>query len=246
MSCAAAPAWVGDVRYLPCIKLESNLIFPWLAAPVSVKTTTAKNRKVNMLDCRKMACPAPVIQTKDLVEADGPSVVEVLVDNQAASQNVSRFLEARGYSATVAKRNGDFLVTGQLGEGGVAEAPAAPEMVSCAIDSPKILVFVGSDRLGQGDDKLGAGLMKNFLLTLKEMGSDLWRLIFVNNGVKLCIEGAETLATLQELEKSGVSILVCGTCLTFFDLLEQKRVGETTNMLDVVTSLQLAGKVIKV
>jgi hypothetical protein len=48
------------------------------------------------------------------------------------------------------------------------------------------------------------------------------------------------------MERSGVSILVCGTCLDFFNLLEKKAVGVTTNMLDVVTSLQFADKVIRV
>lgn len=44
-----------------------------------------------MLDCRNMACPQPVMQAKEKVEAEAPPIIEVLVDNQAASQNVSRF-----------------------------------------------------------------------------------------------------------------------------------------------------------
>ena len=110
----------------------------------------------------------------------------------------------------------------------------------------KTCLFVQNDKMGHGDDVLGSGLMKNFLATLKEMGPELWRIIFVNNGVKLCCQGSESLEAIKELEKSGVSVLVCGTCLTHFSLLEQKQVGDTTNMLDVVTSLQLADKVISV
>ena len=86
--------------------------------------------------------------------------------------------------------------------------------------------------------------MINFLRTLKEMGDDLWRLVFVNNGVKLTIEGAEALEDLKAYETAGLKILVCGTCLEHFSLLEKKRVGETTNMLDIVTAMQLADKVI--
>jgi intracellular sulfur oxidation DsrE/DsrF family protein len=78
------------------------------------------------------------------------------------------------------------------------------------------------------------------------MGPDLWRLVFVNNGVKLTIAGSEALVDLQDLEKKGLTILVCGTCLTHFNLLEQKQVGETTNMLDIVTAMQLAQKVINI
>jgi hypothetical protein len=41
-----------------------------------------------------------------------------------------------------------------------------------------------------------------------------------------------------------VKILVCGTCLDHFDLLEKKQAGDTTNMLDIVMATQLADKVI--
>ena len=100
--------------------------------------------------------------------------------------------------------------------------------------------------MGHGDDELGVKLIISFLKTLKEMGNDLWRLVFLNNGVKLTIERSEVLPMLQDYEEQGLTILVCGTCLTHFNLLEQKRVGVTTNMLDIVTAMQLADKVISV
>jgi selenium metabolism protein YedF len=108
----------------------------------------------------------------------------------------------------------------------------------------KTLVLITKNTMGSGDDVLGTGLMLNYLNTLDEMGEALWRLVFLNSGVKLTVEGAETLSAIQHLEAQGVSVLVCGTCLHHFDLLEQKRAGETTNMLDIVTSLQVADKVI--
>jgi selenium metabolism protein YedF len=86
--------------------------------------------------------------------------------------------------------------------------------------------------------------MLSFIKTLKEMGEDLWRLIFVNGGVHFAIEGAELLPDLVDIEAQGTTILVCGTCLNHFDILEKKRVGQTTNMLDIVTAMQLADKVI--
>ena len=52
------------------------------------------------------------------------------------------------------------------------------------------------------------------------------------------------LEDLQGYEKEGLKILVCGTCLDHFKLLEKKQVGDTTNMLDIVTAMQLADKVI--
>jgi selenium metabolism protein YedF len=88
--------------------------------------------------------------------------------------------------------------------------------------------------------------MVNFLRTLKEMGDELWRLVFVNNGVKLTIDGSDVLEDLKDYENNGLKIMVCGTCLDHFNLLDRKQVGETTNMLDIVTAMQLADKVINI
>ena len=200
-----------------------------------------------MLDCRGLACPQPVLRVKELLEKEAPQRVEALVDNAAASQNVSRFLTSQGYRAEATPQGADFLVSGQRDPSLAVTAAPPAETMTCASGSEgRILVMVRAASLGRGDDGLGAGLMKNFLLTLKEMGPSLWRLVFVNGGVKLCCAGSESLPALQELAESGVSILVCGTCLNHFGLLGQKQVGETTNMLDIVTSLQVAGKVITV
>lgn len=195
------------------------------------------------MDCRGLACPAPVLQTKNLIEKEHPSVVDILVDNDAARENVSRFLNSRGYEVSVEGQGSEFRVTGKKGEDRVS--PAGPaEHIETA--HRKIMVMVTTDRMGYGDDELGRKLLVNFLKTLREMGHELWRLVFVNNGVKLTIEGSETSSILKEIADDGVAILVCGTCLNHFHLLEKKKVGETTNMLDIVTSMQVADKVINI
>lgn len=194
------------------------------------------------IDARGLACPAPVIKTKDAIDG-GAGSVSVLVDNDASRENVTRFLENQGFETSVQEVVGAFAVNGQRAGGGVQEAPAPRAETTSA---QKIMIMAATDRMGFGDDELGTKLMASFLATINEMGKDLWRMVLVNNGVKLAIEGSPALEGLQELEKSGVSILVCGTCLTHFGLLEQKRVGETTNMLDVVTSMHVADKVINI
>lgn len=200
-----------------------------------------------MLDCRGMACPQPVLNTKDELERERTERIEVLVDNQAASINVSRFLGTQGYKATVSSQGGDFVVTGELDPDAepVADAPPA-EAYSCELSQRRNLVFIRCEFMGRGDDELGAGLMKNFIATLKEMGPELWRILLVNSAVKLTLTGNPSMPELKELVDSGVSLLVCGTCLDHYGLLDAKQVGETTNMLDIVTSLQVADKVITV
>jgi len=193
------------------------------------------------LDCRGQACPHPVLKTKEIVDQGGVLQLTVLVDNDAARENVSRFLERSGYKVQVTARGGDLVVIGT--RAGPSPGQAAPE----SWEEPalrKILVLVGTDRLGTGDDDLGKKLIASFLGTVKEMGRELWCLVLLNSGVKLTVAGSEVLASLQELEQDGVMVLVCGTCLNYFQLLEHKQVGETTNMLDIVTHMQLADKVI--
>ncbi len=195
------------------------------------------------IDCRGLACPAPVLQTKEAMEKDHPDVIKVVVDNEASKQNVSRFMESQNLEVSVQQEGTDFHVIGMRQEEVVPEEPVVE---SPETEQKKIMVMVANDRMGHGDDELGKKLMVSFLKTLKEMGDELWRLVFVNNGVKLTIDGSDVLPVAQGLEKDGVHILVCGTCLTHFNLLEKKQVGETTNMLDIVTAMQLADKVISI
>ncbi|MCL6622638.1 MAG: sulfurtransferase-like selenium metabolism protein YedF [Syntrophobacterales bacterium] len=190
-----------------------------------------------LVDCRGLACPNPVLRAKEVVEAGGVEALTVLVDNPAAQENVRRFLERAGFEVQVSPAPGGFAVAGRRGVS-LPEAAAVPER------EEKILVLVGTDRLGRGDDELGGKLMANFLATLPEMGDNLWTLVLVNAGVKLAVAGSPVLASLSRLATAGVQVLVCGTCLQHFGLLEQKAVGETTNMLDIVTHLQMADKVI--
>ncbi|ACS79961.1 sulfurtransferase-like selenium metabolism protein YedF [Maridesulfovibrio salexigens] len=201
------------------------------------------------IDCKGLPCPQPVLKCKNAIESENPAKIKITVDNEAAKENVSRFMATKGYEVSVKEKDNLFVVKGKKNisaepsaECEVCEVMSAEELSNVG---SKTLVFLNSDVLGSGDDKLGAGLMFNFLSTLPELGDSLWRIIMVNGAVKLATEGSKCLEKLQDLEKAGVSILVCGTCLDHFDLLDKKKVGETTNMLDVVTSMQLASKVIK-
>ena len=137
----------------------------------------------------------------------------------------------------------------QITAKGRGQALSEPEDVEFNCPSKpwaaKTLVLITTETLGRGDESLGTALMGNFLATLPELGPQLWRIVLLNGGVKLSVQAGKALDSLKALADKGVSILVCGTCLGHYGLLEQKQVGETTNMLDIVTSLALADKVIR-
>jgi selenium metabolism protein YedF len=195
------------------------------------------------IDARGLGCPAPVLQTKAALQEESPDSVRVVVDNAASQQNVQRFLESQGFETALEQVGADYVVIGSCDSMPSAQPQPAPTTSS---EAKKIMVMCATDRLGSGDDVLGLKLMVNFLRTLKEMGDELWRLVFVNNGVKLTIDGSDVLEDLKDYENNGLKIMVCGTCLDHFNLLDRKQVGETTNMLDIVTAMQLADKVINI
>ncbi len=200
----------------------------------------------NTIDCRNLQCPAPVLNTKKRLEQEACHEIHVIVDNDAAVENVTRFLNFHGFNVSVDSDETGTTVSGQKtpdSSGQRASGPVADEAKE-PDRHQKILVMISSRLIGQADADLGGKLMVNFIKTLKEMGSELWRIVFVNDGVKLTTSGSPILEELTLLTSSGVSILVCGACLTHFNLLKDKQIGETTNMLDVVTSMQLADKVI--
>jgi selenium metabolism protein YedF len=196
------------------------------------------------IDARGLACPAPVLKVKAIIQEEKPEQMQIILDNSAAQQNVQRLLESQGFTTSRHQQGEDYWITASG-----SMQPSEMKDFSSQITPPerkKIMVMCGTDRMGFGDDTLGMKLMVNFLRTLKEMGPDLWRLVFVNNGVKLTIDGSEVLDDLKTMETEGLKVLVCGTCLNHFNLLERKQVGETTNMLDIVTAMQLADKTINI
>jgi len=203
---------------------------------------------VKEIDVRGMACPEPVLQTKAALQSEHYPTLKVITGSASAQQNVLDFLKTQGYTARMERTGDDYIVVGTAKSDDEKKRirPMDLKIRIPKADEKKIMVLCATDRIGFGDDILGQKLMINFLRTLGEMGNELWRLVFVNNGVKLTIDGSEVLDTLLKYEAEGLTLLVCGTCLDYFGLLERKEVGRTTNMLDIVTAMHLADKVINI
>lgn len=190
------------------------------------------------LDCRGLPCPHPVIRCREAVAA-GAGALSVRVDNIAARENVLRYLGNNGFICNCEDKDGFFHIRAtRIG----AAATTAPEADDD--NGARTLVLITTPTLGRGDDTLGQRLMETFLGTLPEM-RNLWRVVLLNGGVRLSAMPGPALDALKNLAESGVSILVCGTCLAHYGLAEAKEVGETSNMLDIVSSLDLAEKVIR-
>ncbi len=71
-------------------------------------------------------------------------------------------------------------------------------------------------------------------------------MIFFNTGVKLCVKGSDVVDDLKHLQETGIKILVCGTCLNFFGLMNDLEAGMISNMYDISETLLSAGKIVTV
>lgn len=112
-------------------------------------------------------------------------------------------------------------------------------------DRPGTVVLLASDRVGQGDDELGALLMRSFLKTLGARAALPSAIVCVNGGVRLTIEGSPVLADLAVLAGRGVKVLSCGTCLDWFHAKDRLLVGEPTTMVAIVDLLSTALRVVR-
>lgn len=195
--------------------------------------------RMKTIDCRNMACPAPVVATKRAIEESGSEEIELLVDAGAAQENVTRFLQNRGYLVEETGIEDGYAL--RVNKGAKAETVHLQRVEK----SGETVILLTSDRLGDGPDELGRLLMKNFIITLLDQPDLPSRMIFLNSAVHLTTEGSELLEPLQKLAYLGVEIFSCGLCLDFFHKKEKLGVGSVTNMYNSAESLMKAESVIR-
>ncbi|MDP8221100.1 MAG: sulfurtransferase-like selenium metabolism protein YedF [Candidatus Stygibacter frigidus] len=195
-----------------------------------------------VIDARGLDCPKPVLRTKKALELGGVDQLEILVDNKAARDNVSSFIEKSGSKVDRIKETiGDFTIyaTVQRSAGNDIKSEEAA-------DAAGKTVFISSDCLGIGSDDLGRKLMKAFTFTLTELDTPPTRILFMNSGVYLCLNDSDSLPNLKILADSGTDILVCGTCLNFFEIADNLAIGKVSNMYDIADHLMTDKRVVKI
>jgi selenium metabolism protein YedF len=193
-----------------------------------------------VIDCRGLACPQPVVTTKQALDQVKERELMVIVDNASSCNNVERFARSQGCSVEIKENGQDFYIH-------IQKARGKDEEKKTQLDEKgkKVVVYINSHLLGGGDEALGSFLMKAFLKTLLDLDTQPSRLILVNSGVQLAAEDSKALETLQMLSAKGVEIVCCGTCIDFYELKSKMKVGMISNMYDIIQSMLEADRVIK-
>jgi len=191
-----------------------------------------------IIDAKGLSCPQPVLLTKKALEQE--DTITVIVDNEPAVENITRLGKTMGCTLqTEKKEDGTFLIHLSRVAG---ESVAAPLDVSCA--TGPLVIVISSDRMGRGDDELGYVLIRSFIHTMLSLEPLPQTLIFYNTGVKLTVKDSEVIDDLRELEKAGVTILICGTCSNYFGISNNLGVGAISNMYDIASAMAGAGRLV--
>lgn len=202
------------------------------------------------IDVRDLACPGPVLKLRDLLD-NGERAVRFHVADALSRSNVTRFAASRGAEVAVDDPgDGSFVLTITADEGSAGARPGEEALLACEVPEAApaagpTVVQVTARTMGVGDDELGALLMRSFLKTQAQLERPPQAIIFYNDGVKLCCEGSLLLDDLRSLEAAGIEIIACGTCLNYFELAENLRVGRVTDMLEIASRLADAGRIVR-
>lgn len=192
------------------------------------------------------ACPIPVVKTKNAIkELNGGGVVETLVDNEIAVQNLTKMANQKGYGVKSEKLGeNEYKVTMTIGETALVEDE---EEVVCEVPAKgkNVVVVISTAQMGSGNDELGATLMKGFIYALSQQESLPKTILFYNGGASITCEGSVSLEDLKSMEAQGVEILTCGTCLNFYGLSEKLAVGSVTNMYVIAEKMTQADLIVK-
>lgn len=198
-----------------------------------------------LLDAFGKACPMPLVMAKKELDS-GCRDLQVQVDNETAVKNLVRLGEKSGLATSVQEIEGGWLVS-FAGEAAKDAAPAAVPSAApvCGPSGCGYAVFVGKDHVGEGDPQLGYNLMKMALYTLAQGDQAPASLLFMNSGVKLVAgDEQQVIDSVRALIEKGTEVLVCGTCLDFYGIKEQLKVGDVSNMYDILERMHEAAKVI--
>lgn len=192
------------------------------------------------LDARGLACPKPVINTKKELDNIEQGVVVVTVDNEIAKENLMKLAKSMNYESNVLKTEKDLICIEIIkGENVIIEEKSQESLSDTCI-------FINSDKMGNGNDELGTVLMKGYIYTLTESKPYPKSILFVNSAIKLTTENEATVENLKILQDAGVEILSCGTCLDYYGLKEDLKVGTVTNMYTIVETMNNSSKTISI
>lgn len=110
-------------------------------------------------------------------------------------------------------------------------------------DSDTVLLITHNG-MGSADPELPLKLITTYFKLLDEHNILPAAICFYTDGVKLTVSGSPVLDSLKSLESKGVRLILCSTCLNYFNLSGEVQVGIVGGMADIIDAQFKAEKVI--
>jgi selenium metabolism protein YedF len=203
---------------------------------------------MRIVDTKGQLCPAPLIATRKVLKeaSEGESFI-VLTDNQVSFNNICRYLKDNRttFHATEAEGIWTLQITRTSASAPLTDAEEYCNTSVSHFRKGNFIVVISSDKMGQGDDELGHLLMTNFIKSLKDLENLPQRIIFYNSGVRLAVKDSPTIEILSDLEKMGVELLLCSTCVSHYGLNQEISTGTFSNMFVIAELMASAGNIVK-
>jgi intracellular sulfur oxidation DsrE/DsrF family protein len=108
------------------------------------------------------------------------------------------------------------------------------------------VILVTRNGMGEAEPELQIKLVTTYLNLLDENNILPAAICFYTDGVRLVVEGSPVLNSLKSLESKGVRLILCSTCLNYFNLTKKVKVGIVGGMTDIIEAQRLASKVISI
>lgn len=108
------------------------------------------------------------------------------------------------------------------------------------------MFVISSDTLGRGDDDLGRRLAVKFVQQLAGLSPRPSTIAFYNAGVRLLLPASPVAEAFKALERDGVELIACGTCLDHYQMREQLAAGRISDMREILSTMHSAEKVVVV
>ena len=203
---------------------------------------------MRIVDTKGQLCPAPLIAAKKaLKETAEGETFRVLTDNQTSFDNLCRFLKDNGAGFQVEESEGLWTMTVTRITGENVETKVEEYCIPAIshFEKGNYVVAITSDKMGEGDSELGYLLMANFIKALKDLNKLPQHMVFYNRGVTLAVKDSPVVEHISDLEKMGVEIHLCATCVNHYKLEKNIAVGTLSNMYSIAEIMASAGNIIR-
>ena len=174
-----------------------------------------------------------ILESKKVGDMDVAS--RVLVQLQLTDPSV------KSRSRVVKKSEKDGIYTVTLEKDPNADLQKAP-----AYEDTSWAVFCTENRIGSAENELGHNLIQMYFYTLTQMDTPPSVVAFMNEGVELVCQPGQIVDSLKALMEKGTRVVVCGTCLNYYDLSDKALCGTVSNMYEILEAVTACGKMMKI